>query len=157
MARRIARFVNLLLASILVGNEVGTWAVIHPALHTLPTPAHVQAEQELVRRYGALMPPLMVSVVLSCLPVLALSRGREPAGFRFALAGMACFLGMLGSTLSGNVPINRRTLEVSPDAPPADWPEMRARWDRLHTLRVILTVAGLSLLLLGAFVPSESR
>ncbi len=32
MALKIARFVNLLLAGLLAGNEFGTWAAVHPAL-----------------------------------------------------------------------------------------------------------------------------
>lgn len=150
MKLKVARFTNLTLASLLAGNEVGTWAIVHPSLHTLPLPAHIQAEQEITRRYGAAMPVLMPSVILSCIPVLGLLRDRRSAAFRFTVAGMVCYIAMLASTLLGNVPINKRTLEVSADSPPGDWDQMRARWDRLHTLRSILVVAGLSFLLLGS-------
>ena len=150
MPRRLARLVNLMLASILTGNEVGTWAAVHPALHTVSTAAQVEAEQALVRRYGALMPFLMFSTVLSCVPPLALSNERRSGGFHFTLAGMLCYGAIVGSTLRGNIPINQRTLEADPQAPPADWAGMRGRWDRLHTLRAGLTVTGLALLLLGA-------
>lgn len=69
---------------------------------------------------------------------------------------MLCYAAMVGSTLRGNVPINRRTLEADPQAPPADWAGMRTRRDRPHTLRAGLTVAGPALLLLGALSDAES-
>lgn len=149
MALRIARFINLMLAGLLTGNEVGTWAVIHPALHTLPVSAHIQSEQELVRRFRAIMPIVMSAVIFSHLPVLALMRDRRSPAFRYTLAGAACYIGMLASTVLGNQPINSRTLEADPQAPPADWHALRARWDRLHTLRSILNMLGLGLLVAG--------
>ena len=70
---------------------------------------------------------------------------------------MLCFVTMLGVTFVGNMPINQRTLQASPDAPPKDWPELRARWDGWHTLRNGLNFAGLGLLYLGALSHSDSE
>ncbi len=155
MALRIARLINLVLASVLVGNEFGSWAAVHPSLGTLPAQAQVQAEQAVTRRYGLLMPFLMAGTVVSCLPVLSLIPNRRSTAFQATVAGIGCFLAMLGVTFAGNMPINRRVLEASPDAPPADWRELRARWDRWHTLRNALNFAGLGLLLAG--VLSDER
>jgi uncharacterized membrane protein len=114
----------------------------------LGTPERVRAEQELTHRYAAIMPFWMSSVIVSCLAVLALSRGTR--AFWPTLAGTACFVGMLVSTLTGNVPINNRVLAMSPETVWEEFVELRERWDRLHTLRVALNVAGLGLLCLGA-------
>ncbi len=94
------------------------------------------------------MPFWMSSVIASCLPVLSLSR--RTRAFLPTLAGTACFVGMLISTLIGNVPINNRVLEMSAETDEEEFVELRERWDRLHTLRVSLNVAGLALLCLGA-------
>jgi hypothetical protein len=150
---KVARFVNLVLAGLLVGNEFGTKVAIHPSLERLSTPERIRAEQEVTRRYAAIMPFWMSSVIVSCLPVLALSRG-TPA-FRPTLAGTACFVGMLASTLLGNIPINNRVLEMSPEADGEEFVELRERWDRLHSLRVALNVAGLGLLCVGALSPVD--
>ena len=156
MALAIARLVNLLLAAVLTGNEFSGWVGFHPALRTLPTSAHIQAEQAITRRYGAIMPFLMTATILSCLPVLSLTRDPRAAAFRCTLGGMLCYALMLGVTFVGNMPINRRVLQLSPDAPPADWPALRARWDRWHTLRNALNFAGLGLLVTGVLLASES-
>jgi Domain of unknown function (DUF1772) len=148
MMLKVVRFVNLVLAGLLAGNEVGTKVAVHPALEGLSVPEHVRAEQEVTRRYAAIMPFWMSSVVISCVPVVALSRGKP--GFLPTLAGAACFLGMMASTLLGNVPINNRVLELSPETDGEEFAELRERWDKLHTLRVALNVAGLAFLCVGA-------
>jgi phospholipid N-methyltransferase len=108
-------------------------------LEKLSTPERIRAEQEVTRRYSAIMPVWMLSVIVSCLPVVALSR-----------KGTVCFVGMLASTLIGNVPINNRVLELSPETDGEEFVKLRERWDRLHTRRVVLNVAGLAFLCLGA-------
>ncbi len=43
MVEDAVRLVNMLLAASLVGNELGTWAVVHPALHKLSFDREVPA------------------------------------------------------------------------------------------------------------------
>ena len=147
MISKAVRFVNLVLAGLLAGNEFGTKMALHPALEELSTPERIRAEQAVTRRYGAILPLWMSSTVASCVAALALSRGSR--GLFPRLAGTACFAGMLLSTLLGNVPINKRTLEIDPDEDGEEFAQLRERWDRLHTLRVVLTVAGFGLLVAG--------
>ena len=148
MKYRTVRFANLVLAGMLTGNEFGTWAAVHPSLGKLSPPERIRAEQELTRRFSAIMPIWMGSAVVSCVLALLFSRGS--AGFRSTLLGTACFAGMLASTRIGNVPINERVLEMDPEKDQVEFAELRKRWDRLHALRVVLNLAGLGLLVSGA-------
>ncbi len=148
MIPNLARFVNLVLAGLLAGNELVTKVALHPSLERLSTPERVRAEQEVTRRYAEIMPFWMLSTIASCVAALALSRGSR--GFLPTLAGTACFAGMLLSTLLGNVPINNRVLELSPETDGEEFEELREHWDRLHSLRVVLNVVGLGMLVAGA-------
>jgi hypothetical protein len=56
---------------------------------------------------------------------------------------------MLVSTIFGNVPINNRVLELSPEEDSEEFGRLRKRWDRLHTFRVFMTVTGLGFLSAG--------
>lgn len=148
----------LLLAALLVGNDFGTWAAVHRSLWNMSTPEHIRAEQTLTRRFKSITPFWMSSVMVSCLPVLALTHNRDPFAFRSTLTAMFCFIGMMVSTLLGNMPINTRTLELSPEeTPPEEWKPLRKRWERLHALRVLLNVAAVILLQLGALRGEEQR
>ena len=148
MLSKTVRFANLMLAGMLAGNEFGTWAAVHPSLERLGPRERMRAEQELTRRFGAIMPIWMGSAVVSCVLAVLVSRGS--AGFRGTLLGTACFFGMLASTRMGNVPINDRVLEMDPEGDQEEFAELRERWDRLHALRVALNVAGLGFLVAGA-------
>ncbi len=155
MAIKITRFTNLLLVGLLAGNEFGTWAAVHPALERLASPERIRAEQELTRRYGAMMPFWMLSVIASCLGVLASSR--KTSSFLPTLLGTACFVAMLVSTILGNVPINNRVLELSPEEDSEEFGRLRERWDVLHTFRVFMTVTGLGFLWAGALRERSRR
>ena len=72
----------------------------------------MRAEQEVYRRYGRIMPPFMAATVASAGPALAVIEDRRSPAFRLTLAGAACSAAMLAVTLTGNVPINRRILEL---------------------------------------------
>ena len=155
MIPKLVRFVNLVLAGLLAGNELGTKVALHPSLERLPTPERVRAKQEVTRRYAAIMPFWMLSTIASCVAALALSRGSR--GFLPTLAGTACFAGMLLSTLLGNVPINNRVLELSPETDGEEFEELRERWDRLHSLRVVHNVVGLGMLAAGTLRGDRRR
>jgi len=153
MLSKIVRFANLVLAGMLAGNEFGTWAAVHPALGDLGQAERIRAEQEVTRRYAAIMPAWMGSTVVSCVLALLFSRGT--AGFRGTFFGTACYVGMLASTRIGNVPINNRVLEMDPERDREEFARLRERWDRLHTLRVALNAAGLGFLVAGALAEED--
>ncbi len=149
MVFKVLRFVNLLLASLFAGNAVGATVFFHPALDTIPTPAQVEAQRAITRRFMPAMRALMSACILSCLAMLGLMPDRTSASFRLSLAGTAGFVAMLGMTAL-EIPFNKRTLAASPDDPPADWHKMRADWERYNALRTGCEVAGWCCLALGA-------
>ncbi len=158
MALKAARFANLFLTGALTGNEFGSWAVLHPALRELPHQAHVRSEQAITRYYGKMMPALMTGAFLSFAPVLSLTPDHKSLSFRFGLAGMLCYATMLAITLAGNIPINRRTLELEPDTTPREeFLELRARWDGLHAARNVLNLAGFGLAILGMLASYQGK
>ena len=55
-------------------------------------------------------------------------------------------------TLVGLVPINNRIACLDPSNPPANWLELRKRWDRLHLVRIIILLIALLLLALGEVI-----
>ena len=152
MALKAARFANLFLTGALAGNEFGSWIGLHPALHELPQQAHVRSEQAVTRRYGKIMPIFMTGAIASFVPVLSLLSDRRSFAFLFGFAGM------LAITLTGNIPINRRTLELDPDTTSREeFLELRARWDRLHTARNGLNLTGFGLAILGLLATTQGN
>lgn len=140
------QLISLLAAAILTGNELGTWAVVHPALHTLSFRDEVRAEQAITRRYGFFMPGLMLVTIVSGFAAAATVDGEART---LLLCAAGCFTAMLAITLIGNVPINVRTLAFE-DGDEAQWRRLRRRWDRLHLARILLDLTGLLLVAVAA-------
>jgi anthrone oxygenase-like protein len=104
------------------------------------------------------MPFFMTATVASAIPVLSATKDRGSAEFRLTMAGMLCFAAMLAVTLTGNVPINRRILELpAREESYGEFLELRRRWDRLHRARNLLNVAGFALSCLGALLQPGPR
>ncbi|MDQ5828129.1 MAG: DUF1772 domain-containing protein [Chloroflexota bacterium] len=151
MALKATRFINLLLAGVLTGNEFGGFIGFHPALYELPTEVHARTERAITSRFGKLMPPFMTATIVSFVPVLSLVRDRRSPSFFFTLVGMLCYVAMLAVTFAGNMPINRRVLELDPTTVSREeFIELRRRWDRFHAARNTLNFLGFTCALLGA-------
>ena len=151
MALKAMRFLNLLLAGLLTGNEFGGFVGFHPALYELPTEAHVRAERAITSRFGKLMPPFMTAAIVSFVPILSLVRDRRSPSFVFTLLGMLCYVTMLAVTFAGNMPVNRRMLEMDPGTVSGEeLVGLRRRWDRFHAVRNVLNFLGFTSALLGA-------
>lgn len=147
---RAIALANVCLAGLLTGNEWGGWVAVHPALDQLPASSRLHAEQAVYRRYGRIMPFLMTSTVASGIAAASM-RDRATAEGRLARSATACYTAMLAITLLGNIPLNKELLAL-PDDPGghARLSELRNKWDRLHTARNVLNLAGFGLTVAGA-------
>jgi uncharacterized membrane protein len=153
-ARRAARFVHLLLASLLLGSAVGGERFTHPAQRALQPSQYLAAEQAITRRYLPML-ALMPASVLAGLLALALMPKRQGLAFWLTIAGTLSLLGTFVTTLA-ELPLNRQTLTTSPDAPDT-WLHNRRQWDRLNHLRTALNVVGWSSLSLAAFSEEQDE
>ena len=151
---KVFRFINLFLAGLLTGNEFGGFVGFHPALHELSTEAHARAEKAITRRLGRIMPTFMTATIASFVPVVLRSPGR---GSFFSLMGMLCYGSMLGVTFLGNMPVNRRMLEMDPDTVSGEeLKELRRRWERFHAVRNLLNFAGFTFALSAALFSKDT-
>jgi hypothetical protein len=151
MVLKATRFLNLLLTGVLTGNEFGGFVGFHPALYELPTEAHANAERAITGRFGKIMPPFMTAAILSFVPVLSLAKDRRSPSYIATLVGMLCYASMLAITFAGNMPVNRRMLEMDTDSISGEeLTGLRRRWDRFHAVRNVLNFLGFASALLGA-------
>ena len=93
----------------------------------------------------------MTAAILSFVPLLSLAKDRSSPSYFFTLVGMLCYASMLAVTFVGNMPVNRRMLEM--DTGTVSGEELiglRRRWDRFHAARNVLNFFGFASALLGA-------
>lgn len=142
-----ASLIAVLLAGLLTGSELTSRAIVHPTLWKLEHREQVRAEKLMYRRFASIDPFLMTATVVACFVAAGALEG-EPA--RLAVAAGGCFALMLAITLVLNMPINVRVLRWDEAGGDADeWRSIRRRWDRFHTIRVVLDSAGFLLIALA--------
>jgi Domain of unknown function (DUF1772) len=145
------RFAALLLAGVLAGSELTSRLIVHPALWRLPHDAQVLAEKAMYQRFARVDPFLMTATVVVCFVAAAAQSGRA-ATLTFAAAG--CFAVMLAITLTANMPINLVIFRWDEEAgDPERWRRLRRRWDRIHSVRIVLDSAGFALVAAAAVWP----
>jgi uncharacterized membrane protein len=135
----------------MVGNEFAIAAFVHPQIRRLPATAHAQAAALLARILGAAMPPWYG---LSLLLIAGAAYEHRPIttgpGRLIALSGIL-WAATIVVTITMLVPINNRIARMNPEQPHTTWLLDRARWDRLHQIRVAVLFVALLLLLAGLF------
>jgi hypothetical protein len=75
---------------------------------------------------------------------------RGSGAFYPTLAGLALFVVALLITLLVEVPLDNQFEGWTVTTLPANWQELRDRWEWFHVIRSWVSVAGLALLLAGA-------
>jgi Domain of unknown function (DUF1772) len=135
----------------MVGNEFAIAAFVHPPLLGLGGLTHARIAAPLARTLGGAMP---FWYGLALLLILGAAYEHRPIstgpGLLIAIAA-AVWAATIVFTVATLVPINNRIARLNPEQPYPTWLHDRARWDRLHRIRVALLIIALLLLLTGLF------
>ena len=146
VARLVSVLCTGLVAGILLGDRMGA-SLARPKLE--PS-SFVQFQQIQHVRFARMMPPLIVSAILSGSIWLFLTRSGAPRSeFWLVAAATAGVLLVLGLTLTVNVPINNQLMTWSVDSPPTNVRQLWAPWEQVHTIRTILAVCAFAFEVLG--------
>jgi hypothetical protein len=141
-------FSAVVLSGLLTGSELTSWGIVHPTLWKLEHKEQVRAEKLVYKRFGSIDPFLMTATTAAC---FVAASGLLGSSRELAFSAGGCYTAMLAITLGGNMPINLRVFRWDEDqGDPAEWRRLRRRWDRLHSVRIPLDVAGFVLMTLAA-------
>jgi hypothetical protein len=131
---------SLLVTGLLTGNELAVALFIHPVLYRVPDPAHATVVKPLAAKLGRSMPFWYVlSLILAILQTILARRAHLPA-WHLACAACALMALIIVLTILLAVPINNRIAQLDSARPPANWLNLRRRWDLYHSIRVLLLI-----------------
>lgn len=147
----IWQFVSILLSALVTGVFWGTWLGLSRSIALLPPETFLTVGHTMIRNLGTVMEILMPAAILSIAAVLyLLYRARSTKSLYLTLAGFVLFVIALLITLIVEVPIDNQIAEWTAASLPANWQQLRDRWELFHTIRSWVSVIGLALLLGGA-------
>jgi len=147
------RFISLFLTSLLVGTIFGVWLGFNPA--ALTATAYVEMQQNAIRALNISLPVLGLVCILLTAALAALTQG-DKRGRSLLAAAVVCLVIAGLITRFANQPINAVVMTWIPQAPAANWMELRDTWWRWHILRTAAGISALALALLAAVASRHS-
>src|SRR5215510_8493502 len=143
----IWQFINIFLLSLVTGVFWGTWLGLSRSMTSLSTETFLEVAHTMIGNLGTIMAILMPAAILSTLPVLYMLYRRRPKAFYATLAGLSLFVIALLITLLIEVPLDLKFEQWTLETLPADWQQLRDRWEWWHVVRSWVSVVGLALML----------
>ena len=136
----------IVVAGTLTGSEFAVAVFFHPCISRLPDAAHIQAAQPLAKVLGVVMSIWYPVTFLLALAVTFVAHTTRGTAWWLALASTVLYALISVYSLLLPVPINNQVARWQPDTVPANWRDLRRRWDLLHNIRVVFLVIALILL-----------
>jgi hypothetical protein len=146
----IWQFISIFLLSLVTGVFWGSWLGLSRSMTSLSRETFLEVAHAMIGNLGTIMAILMPAAMLATLPVLYLLYRRRSKAFYPTLAGFALFVVALLITLAVEVPLDMEFERWTATTLPANWEELRSRWEWWHVIRSWASVAGLALMLAGA-------
>jgi uncharacterized membrane protein len=137
----------IVVAGSLTGNEFAVAAFFHPRISRLEDAVHVQTARALAKVLGKVMPFWYAGTFLLSLAVVFVAPPMRSTPWWLALASAALWALISLYSVLLPVPINNQVARWQPDSLPANWRDLRRRWDLLHAIRVVFLVVALIFLI----------
>jgi uncharacterized membrane protein len=150
MALKLCELVSIVLLLLVSGMYWGPWLALSRSMASFEPDVFLAIVQRLNRNMEPLMTALLPVALLSTLPVLFLAYGRRPETFFLTLAGLVLYIVTLLVTVLVEVPIVKQIVTWTNSTLPDNWQQLRDRWGAFHLARIVPSLVGLVLVLIGA-------
>ena len=145
-----------MVAGTMVGNELAVAVFFHPRISALDDATHARAAQALAAALGRAMPFWYALTLLLSGAVAFFARPAGTPGHWLALSAAGLFAAIIVYTVLLEVPINNQVARWHLESLPANWRELRRRWDALHAVRVGVLALALVLLVISCLLSSAA-
>jgi Domain of unknown function (DUF1772) len=142
----------IVVAGTMTGNEIGVAVFFHPRISRLEDMVHVRAAQTLASALGAVMPFWYALTFILSLVTTFVAHTTWSKSWWLALGSTALWATMIIYSVLLPVPINNQIVRWQQDSPPANWRELRRRWDMLHAIRVCFLIVALIFLVASSVI-----
>jgi uncharacterized membrane protein len=150
MALKIWELISIVASAVVAGMFFGPWLALTRSIGSFGPELFLAVVHRLNRNMAPVMTILMPAALLSIVPVLFLSYGKQAKIFYLALTGLVLFVVALMVTVVVEVPIVKQIETWTASSLPDNWQRLRDRWGAFHLLRIVPSMVGVVLLLVGA-------
>jgi len=154
MLLNISRFCQLFTTGLFTGLLFGDRVGVTPIRAKLPASTFILLQQEIHLTFSKVMPVLLgLSLLSGVVSLILLRRESRTQLFIFTALATLCVLVVIVLTRVVNVPINDALMTWNATAPPSNLAELWAPWEKVHTIRTVLSLVGFACLVF----PSTNR
>lgn len=150
MTLKIWELVSIVLSALVAGMFCGPWVALSRSISTFKPEVFLAIVRRMSRNMAPAMTILMPAALFSIVPVLLISYNEQPRTFYLNLTGFALFIVALLVTMLVEVPIVKQIETWAVSTLPDNWQHLRDRWGAFHVIRIVASIAGLVLLVVGA-------
>lgn len=148
------RVVALVLSGIFAGFLI-TVLVLELSMRDLTASTYTQVRLVELDHLDALATATLVPAVLATITLLVLSmRSRRP-GLGLVTAALGLLMVVFVVTIAVSLPINSDQHDWSLVRPPADWADVRDRWQAAHVVRTLAALTAFACLVLASVMHSR--
>ena len=151
-----AMFVSLVVVGLVAGIFLATQLGQLRVQNTLDARDFTLVKHGFEVAVGKVMPVLVIAAGVSIALLVFFLRFSGPRFIAVVLA-LILWAGVIIATLVYNAPVNALAVEWNPEAPPANWEELRDQWHRGQTIRTPLAIAAFAAIAFAAVWPSTGR
>jgi uncharacterized membrane protein len=142
MNSKLGELVVAMLLTLVSGVFWGTWFSLSRSMHLLPADTFITIGKSIMHNVAVPMSILMPATIIGLVFLLLKTRRSQPVYFYCMLTALILFIAALVITLAVEVPIDNQIKTWTATTIPADWENIRDRWQQFHTARTFLTLGA---------------
>ncbi|MEX6688686.1 DUF1772 domain-containing protein [Danxiaibacter flavus] len=140
--KKLLNFVTLMLLLLVTGVFWGTWFTLTRSIEEFSISEFIHIGKVIIANVAWPMRILMPSCILFLFLATMSHHQKKSPGFYLSLFSLLLMIATLLITLIVLVPIDNQIKSWIADNPPADWQNIRNRWQFYHQVRTITSVAS---------------
>lgn len=148
MKRPILYALSLILVMLVTGVFWGTWFTLTRSLNNFPPDNFIRIGKTIIANVAWPMRVLMPATLIILFWLCAETRRLRPSFYFFAGALVLMVITLI-ITVGVEVPIDNEIKTWTPETLPSNWTDLRATWDRFHTLRTFTSLISFVCLSIG--------
>ncbi|MGW7683894.1 anthrone oxygenase family protein [Kribbella sp. NPDC054772] len=150
---RIVRSASLLFSGLFAGFLVCVM-VLELSLRSFGASVYTQVRLVELDSLDKLASVTLIPAIVTTVALAIWGRGN---GRRFVLVALALLVLVFVLTLAINLPINADQASWSVQHPPADWADVRDRWQVAHAIRTVAAVVAFGTLVVGSQLTATAK
>ena len=153
--KTLAQLATIILFALVMGVFWGTWFSLARSMSSISATTFLEIGQTMIQNLRVPMAILSPTAIIVSVATLFVIPDKKSLQFYLAVAGAVLMTAAIGITLLVNVPIDNQIKTWTAATLPANWMEIRERWETFHTARTFVSLFAFAAVVISALLGSH--